>query len=1290
MGHLRLFRLAGRMVGGICLLFSVFSEASAQTDRQFWFAAPDVTSGHGDSPVQIRLAAFNNAAAVTISQPANPAFAPILVNVPASTAINVDLTAFLANIETPHNTISSTGILVESTELITAYYEVNRGNNPDIFALKGRNGLGTAFRLPLQRHWDTGPYDPRPAAGAVIVATEDNTTITITPSTNITVGASNTVIRPAGVPFTVVLNKGQSYSMATENFTAANMPAGTLITSNKPVAVTLFHDSIAISGCLDIAGDQLVPVNILGTEYIVMRGFLDAANDESIYVLATEDGTTVSINGGASVATLNAGQSYQHVLPAAAIRTYVTTNKPAYVTHYTGFGCEVGMAVLPPIVCTGSREVYFIRSTDERFGINILVPAGFQDQFRLNGGAPNTDISAASFAPVPGTGGAWVSAQIEVSTNATLNTTIAPNLATQISNDATLFHLGVINGGNVGTGCRYGYFSSFSTVNLGPDINVNYGTTVTLDAGTIFGVSYLWSTGQTTQSIEVGIWNYDNYWVEVDLGSCTLRDTVCVGTVEYVWRGQVSTDYGNADNWSKACDVSAIPTCSDDVIIPGTSSSATVVNYPVLDAAYEARSILIEPGAILGANANGQLRICGDFLHRGTLNLAPNSTITFGGTRPQVYTKTGTSATGTFQILRIDNSTTATSNNNWAHVAVKDTSDDLRIRQQLIFDRGILLTEANREVIVQSRAGDAIIGQGNDRFVAGRLRRHINALGAYDFPVGLAVTPPTADQIEPTKSATLTNANTVTAWITAPVCGGVPGMAFDGTDDFVQLPATVALSGAQPRTVELWAKVDAFNEGGLFQLGDTETAQDFSLRTRSGDNQFRLQFWGGDLDVTLADSKGKWHHYALTYDGTTARIYYDGVLAGVYTLNLNTDPQMLYLGRWRNSYFNGQIAQVKIWNTARSTVEITAGMCQSYDCNTQRPPELIAYYDLREGSGTSLNSYQTNCQPPTLSYQRANVNFTAATSTDNLRAYFERYTTTPGPTGQTDICEADFDTYDALNNGKWRIDAFNSTYNTIDGNTGTYTMTLYPRDYSNAQPRGTVMKRDPIHNTPWQIPTGFCINDAISSPARGGMSGFSEFGIAQTLDIILLPVTLVSLEARPEQAHIAVRWQTTQEKNNAGFEVLRSRDGQSFTDIGFVPAARSPKDPQDYRFDDHEVQPGQRYYYQLRQYDHDGQTSLSRIVSAQLDAGQELRQLRIYPNPTEGQLWIDLNSVSFVGGDALEYRLYDLLGITLQSGTLYRQQTPAQLDLEHLPRGMYFLQVQSPDGQRQVFKVQRF
>jgi hypothetical protein len=155
--------------------------------------------------------------------------------------------------------------------------------------------------------------------------------------------------------------------------------------------------------------------------------------------------------------------------------------------HTTGFGCEVGGAVLPSIVCTGSNTVAFVRSTNEFFALNILVPTGGENTFTFNGTAGIITPSMFSF--VPGTNNAWKYAQINASSFVGVQT------PSRIDNPGFKFHLGVVHGGS-SSGCRYGYFSDFAAAQY--QININdesfcEGEAVQMSTNTLTGATYNWS-----------------------------------------------------------------------------------------------------------------------------------------------------------------------------------------------------------------------------------------------------------------------------------------------------------------------------------------------------------------------------------------------------------------------------------------------------------------------------------------------------------------------------------------------------------------------------------------------------------------------------------------------------------------------------------------------------------------------------------------------------------------------------------------------------------------------------
>ncbi|HEX6891049.1 MAG TPA: gliding motility-associated C-terminal domain-containing protein [Chryseolinea sp.] len=495
----------------VLVLLMAHVSCFAQIDTEFWFAPPEMTSGHGDSPLYLRISTQDKPATITVTQPARGNLEIITVTLDANVTRTINLTNLTSNIETIYpDVVMDTGLRITASAPITAYYEQGSTFNAEIFVLKGKNALGNHFIIPWQTIYDNSPiYSPAPYASFDVVATENNTVVTVYPTLPIQGHEGDSVIR-------VKLNKGETYSFKKPSSLAAANLVGTVVKSTKPIAITVKDDSVVKNTCHDALGDQLVPVKVAGKEYIVPKGFLNAP--EYLFIMATEDNTDVFVSGiNVPVRNLNTGQFYSMTITLPSI--YIRANKPVFVLHVTGFGCEVGMAVLPPITCTGSKKISFTRSTDEFFGMNILARKEAISSFKLIRDGLVTNISPGAFTQVIGTDDKWYSAQLSYN-----STEVPVNQATTIANDLYSFQVGIING-NATTTCRYGYFSSYSTLFIGDDFALCDGNTATIDAGP-GKETYLWSTGATTQSIDVA--DPGDYWVRITREDCTLYDTLHV------------------------------------------------------------------------------------------------------------------------------------------------------------------------------------------------------------------------------------------------------------------------------------------------------------------------------------------------------------------------------------------------------------------------------------------------------------------------------------------------------------------------------------------------------------------------------------------------------------------------------------------------------------------------------------------------------------------------------------------------------------------------------------------
>ena len=158
---------------------------------------------------------------------------------------------------------------------------------------------------------------------------------------------------------------------------------------------------------------------------------------------------------------------------------------------------------------------------------------------------------------------------------------------------------------------------------------------------------------------------------------------------------------------------------------------------------------------------------------------------------------------------------------------------------------------------------------------------------------------------------------------TASVGGQFSGaLDFSHPNDRVDTDKTACdleLANNAAKSITSWVFTRSFNDGGIYEMGQHSNGQDFSLRTESSDNWWRVQYWGsdpctGDIDFYY-DSKNKWVHFAHVYDGTRAKIYANGQLIVDEPRVLNTaDRKTFKIGWWDDHHFDGFIDDVRIYN----------------------------------------------------------------------------------------------------------------------------------------------------------------------------------------------------------------------------------------------------------------------------------------------------------------------------------------------------------------------------------------
>jgi len=482
-------------------LILVCSTVFAQVDTAFWFAVPHLTTQHQHVPITLVVSTMDQAATVTVTKAYSGTQVGNTLTVPANSSSTLTLVSNesgLNGFECGHNTTSNNGLYIHSTAKINAYVAVQQ-NNSEIYALKGGNGLGTNFFVTMQYQYDNGNGASSGAYSQAknsveIIATENNTTVTITPSYACGTHAAN-------VPFTVTLNKGQVYTLASNSQTGNNHLCGTIITSDKPIAVDVSDDSVTPhstpnqtsddgGGSADLVADQLVPVEMAGGQYVVVPSPSAANNNApgstsgTVYldyacIFALEDNTTVTIFSGSTTNptmttyNMNHGDKQKYhftndtpIFIYASVtdeNTGLTEEAPIFVFQVTGAGKEFGGTQLPHIYCTGSSVVSYrplqsASNHNKTLYLSLLCHQSYTGGFSING---NTNlISASDWHEVPGSPSFRYCRKNVTNNFAPSATNMIPF---RVTNSLGKFHMGVFDINGSYDDCSISYFSSYQS-----------------------------------------------------------------------------------------------------------------------------------------------------------------------------------------------------------------------------------------------------------------------------------------------------------------------------------------------------------------------------------------------------------------------------------------------------------------------------------------------------------------------------------------------------------------------------------------------------------------------------------------------------------------------------------------------------------------------------------------------------------------------------------------------------------------------------------------------------------
>lgn len=195
-------------------------------------------------------------------------------------------------------------------------------------------------------------------------------------------------------------------------------------------------------------------------------------------------------------------------------------------------------------------------------------------------------------------------------------------------------------------------------------------------------------------------------------------------------------------------------------------------------------------------------------------------------------------------------------------------------------------------------------------------------------------------------------ATTTTLNINAKSVSG--GLLFDGVDDDLRTQTGGAFNFASDFSVETWINAPLGSNPGTRVIIGQPGSTDLWLGLDNGGYP-NFTIGGGTTTGTFVVNDGKWHHLAAVRQSGNKYLYVDGILvaSGLNSSTLSAGGD-LEIGAYTGAYnFKGSIDEVKIWNTARTQVQVVADMTA---CATGVQSGLVLYYNFEEASGNKTTN----------------------------------------------------------------------------------------------------------------------------------------------------------------------------------------------------------------------------------------------------------------------------------------------------------------------------------------------
>jgi gliding motility-associated-like protein len=223
---------------------------------------------------------------------------------------------------------------------------------------------------------------------------------------------------------------------------------------------------------------------------------------------------------------------------------------------------------------------------------------------------------------------------------------------------------------------------------------------------------------------------------------------------------------------------------------------------------------------------------------------------------------------------------------------------------------------------------------------------------------------------------------------------------FDGVDDYLVLDNVGTNTAFQfvnttNYTLEAWVNRSAVSSANatIISKQNGGVAGNYTLAiSPTGVPYVSREYSPWAVSATTSLPLNEWHHIAGVFDGSSLKIYIDGVLNNSVAASGNITPSSVtaikvaigckYTNSSPSEFFKGNIDEARIWNLARTATQISQSFMSQLQGNESG---LVGYYNFNQGVAAGDNSTITTATNEVSSVSNGTLtNFTKTGTTSNF------------------------------------------------------------------------------------------------------------------------------------------------------------------------------------------------------------------------------------------------------------------------------------------------------------------